>query len=61
MLRFDGSSYVTLPNNLIEGSAQNETIEAWFQTTSGGVILGYQQTAPPASPGDWFPALWVGS
>ena len=47
MLRFDGSSYVTLPNNLIEGSSQNETIEAWFQTTSGGVILGYQRTAPP--------------
>ena len=43
-LQFDGSSYVSLPNGLINGSEQSETLEAWFQTTSGGVILGSQST-----------------
>src|SRR5262249_10478334 len=47
-LQFEGASYVTLPDNLINGFGQNETIEAWFQTTSGGAILGYQ-TGDPAT------------
>ena len=42
MIKFDGSSYVNLPDNLINGFSQNETIEAWFQTIQGGAILGYQ-------------------
>ena len=45
-LQFDGSSYVSLPNGLIDGSEQSETLEASFQTTSGGVILGYQAASP---------------
>ena len=62
-LQFDGSSYVSLPQGLISNHAQSETLEAWFQTTSGGVILGYQS----ASPGDGYsyngnvPALYVGT
>ena len=35
---------------LISGFAQSETIEAWFRTTSGGVILGYQSASPGAYP-----------
>ena len=45
-LQFDGSSYVSLPQGLINPYAQSETLEAGFQTTSGGVILGYQSASP---------------
>src|SRR5262249_4448968 len=38
-LAFRFSTYVTLPDNMIRGFEQAETIEAWFQTTSSGVIL----------------------
>ena len=47
-LQFDGSSYVSLPEGLISDHEQSETLEAWFQTTSGGVILGYQSASPGA-------------
>jgi hypothetical protein len=60
MLQFDGSSYVRLPQDLVtyqlvdaHGSVagpQARTIEAWFQTTSGGVILGCQTTDPFMNP-----------
>ncbi len=61
-LQFDGSTYVSLPDNLVRNFQDEETIEASFETTSGGVILGYQTT----SPGDygvsgWVPALYVGT
>ena len=49
-LQFDGSNYVSLPNGLIDGSEPSETLEAWFQTTSGGVILGYQSSSPEGYP-----------
>ena len=50
MLQFDGSSYVRLPQDLFDGSIyappqqdlSGATIEAWFQTTQGGVIIGSQ-------------------
>ena len=64
MLQFDGSSYVSLPNDLIDvprHQSRNETIEAWFQTTSGGVILGYQSSDPSTNPTAGTPALYVGS
>jgi hypothetical protein len=61
-LQFDGSNYVRLPDDLIHSLQNAETIEAWFQTSSGGVILGYQTAASPGYPGsDWVPALYVGS
>ncbi len=62
-LQFDGSSFVTLPNDLIRSFSQNETIEAWFRTTGGGVILSYQDKDPSAQgfPDYWFPALYVGN
>ena len=62
-LRFDGSSYVSLPNDLIQNATQAQTIEAWFETASGGVILGYQLN-DPSSPTDYYyesvPTLYVG-
>ncbi len=55
-LQFQGSSYVSLPNGLIDGSEPSETLEAWFQTTSGGVILGYQAASPGQYPSNgWVP------
>ena len=61
-LQFDGSNYVSLPNGLIDGSEPSETLEARFQTTSGGVILGYQSASPGIYPGNgWVPTLYVGT
>ncbi len=62
-LQFNGVNYATLPNGLVNGSYQDETIEASFETSSGGVILGYQQ----GSPGSYLyysgsiPLLYVGT
>jgi hypothetical protein len=61
-LRFDGSNYVSLPNNLVSNYENAETIEAWFQTTTDGVILGYQTTDPSQYPSNGYvPALYVGT
>ena len=61
-LQFDGSNYVSLPNGLIDGSQPSETLEARFQTTSGGVILGYQAASPGTYPSNgWVPTLYVGT
>ena len=51
MLQFDGSSYVRLPGDLLDlynaiSRTVTQTIEAWFQTTSGGVILGASDFEP---------------
>ncbi len=68
---FDGSnSYVQLPNNFfpyptsnLPNSARTTpfTIDLWFQTSSGGVILGQQAGTPYGSPGGWAPAIYVGT
>jgi hypothetical protein len=58
---FDGSKYVQLPNDLIRTYEHAETIEAWFQTTSGGAILGYQTTDPSTTPSGSVPILYVGT
>ncbi len=65
-LQFDGSSDVGLPDYLMQSAffQPQGTIEASFQTTRGGVILGDQGSpadsqAQPAS--DWLPVLYVGS
>ncbi|HXM55230.1 MAG TPA: LamG-like jellyroll fold domain-containing protein, partial [Candidatus Dormibacteraeota bacterium] len=43
-------------------SAYSATFEAWFSTTSGGVILGQtSNTLPPGAPNGWAPALYVDS
>ena len=62
-LQFDGSSYVSLPDNLVRAFRQSETLEAWFQTTSGGVILGFQGSpaGSPGQPSGSVPALYVGT
>ena len=55
-LKFDGSgSVVDLPASLIHGLGPAQTIEAWFETTSGGVIIG------SSDPGGWIPHLYVGT
>jgi hypothetical protein len=70
MLQFNGSSYVRLLQDLINYdiarpvsvNGTSHTIEAWFQTTTGGVILGIQSTDPSANPVDVAgPLLYVGS
>ncbi len=60
-LQFDGSNYVSLSNNPLGGSLQEGTLEASFETTSGGVILGFQNVAPSGSAGGWVPSLYVGT
>src|SRR5262249_622438 len=61
-LKFDGSSWVTLPNSLINTFAQSETVEASFRTTSGGAILGYQRNKAGGKVDGWYsPVLYVGS
>ena len=62
-LQFEGSNYVSLPNGLIDGAEPSETLEAWFQTTSGGVILGYQSSSAASdfAPDQWDPEIYVGT
>jgi hypothetical protein len=60
-LQLDGSSYAALPNDLIRTYENSETIEASFQTTSGGVILGYQDSDPASNPYWYIPVLYVGN
>ena len=62
-LQFQGSNYVSLPNGLIDGAEPSETLEAWFETTSGGVILGYQSSSARRyqSRTGWIPAIYVGT
>src|SRR6185312_14842566 len=63
-LKFNGYSYVGLPQGLIDSSGQSETLEARFQTTGGGVILGYQSVSPSSQgnfPNGSVPVLYVGT
>ncbi len=61
-LQFDGSNYVSLSNNPLGGSLQEGTLEASFETTSGGVILGFQPVAPFGYwPLSGVPSLYVGT
>jgi Ca2+-binding RTX toxin-like protein len=60
-LKYDGlDDYVQLPSSLVQGGPAR-TIEAWFQTTGSGVILGYQNTAVGTTPSSHVPALYVGT
>ncbi len=60
---FNGSGYVQLPQNLFPPpNAQPFSIELWFETVSGGVILEEQDGAPLAGvPSGWVPMLYVGT
>src|SRR5262249_8521261 len=61
VLGFDGANdEVALPNGLIS-SRTVLTLELWFRTTGGGVLFGYQNTAYPAGPSNYVPALYVGT
>ena len=45
-LQFNGSSYVNLSDGLIAGLGVEETIEASFETTGDGIIIGSQSESP---------------
>jgi len=54
------NGWVVLPNNTLLYTT--ETLEAWFKTTSGGVIVASQNTpAGGSSYYNWDPALYVGT
>jgi Concanavalin A-like lectin/glucanases superfamily len=62
------NQFVSLPANVIPypaaGATSNQpiSVDAWFSTTSGGVILGQQGIAiPPAAPSGDVPAIYVGT
>ena len=62
------NQFVSLPANFITYPAAGATgtqpisVDAWFQTATGGVILGQQGLAtPPASPAGAAPAIYVGT
>ncbi|MCX6020817.1 MAG: LamG domain-containing protein, partial [Chloroflexi bacterium] len=58
-LRFNGdNSFLSLPDGMVSAST-TLTIEAWFQTTSGGVIWGQQNAAPPAVASAYVPVISV--
>ncbi len=60
-LNFSGvPSPVTLPAGLIQ-NATSLTIDLAFQTDTGGVLLGYQDQPLGTSPGNYVPALYVGT
>jgi RHS repeat-associated protein len=68
---FDGSTaYALLPSAPFgsyptSGSttAYTLTFEAWFETTTGGVILGQTNAGavPPSTPSGWVPSVYVDS
>jgi hypothetical protein len=59
-LTFTGFNTVALPNGLING-ATSLTVDITFQTTAGGVLLGYQDEPAGMVPANYIPALYVGT
>ena len=59
---FTGSSYVTLPANLVS-AASYQTISLWFKTSAAGGVLWSSSAAAPAgtTTGSFSPELYVGS
>src|SRR6516164_8718239 len=55
------NQFVSLPAGVIPFPTTNATstqaisVDAWFSTTTGGVILGQQDVAAPATPGGHVP------
>ena len=60
-LVFNGTNPIALPSGLIQ-DATSLNITVTFSTTTGGVILGYQdQQALGSTPPDYTPLLYVGT
>jgi serine/threonine protein kinase len=60
-LLFDGKTTVLpLPDDLLRTST-TLSVESWFKTKSGGIMLGYQHGPYPTGGGEYVPALYVGS
>jgi hypothetical protein len=60
-LVLNGSDPIALPSGLIQ-NATTLTVTVTFSTTTGGVILGYQDQAPQGStPPGYTPALYIGT
>lgn len=60
-LLFDGKTTVLpLPDSLVHKPTVL-SVEAWFKTKTGGVILGYQSGPYPTGGGSYVPALYVGT
>ncbi|HLL66090.1 MAG TPA: RHS repeat-associated core domain-containing protein [Micromonosporaceae bacterium] len=61
---FNGtSSVVELPNGTLKKS-RDAAVEMWFKvpaTSTGGPLLGYQDTALGSAPGNGVPVLYVGT
>jgi hypothetical protein len=55
-----GAGCVALPPNLFPGAGPF-SIELWFETAAGGVILGQQDAPPFGGPNNWVPELYVGT
>jgi hypothetical protein len=61
------NEFVSLPPNVIPypaagaTSTQPMSVDAWFSTRTGGVILGQQDAAAPAMPNGHIPAIYVGT
>jgi hypothetical protein len=61
------NQFVSLPPGVIAYPATGATgtqpisVDAWFSTTSGGVILGQQDVAAPTTPMGHVPAIYVGT
>ena len=52
--------YVSIPQGVFPSNAMGPfTFEAWFNTFSGGVILGHQDSAPYGSDNNHVPAIYV--
>jgi len=60
-LVFDGKTTVLpLPDNLVRKST-TLSVETWFKTRSGGIMLGYQKGPYPSGGGEHVPVLYVGT
>jgi len=64
---FNGTnSFVQLPQNLFPFPTSGTSnapfsFELWFSTTSGGVLLGQQNTVPSQTPSSFVPAIYIGT
>ncbi|MEO3810204.1 LamG-like jellyroll fold domain-containing protein [Sphaerisporangium sp. B11E5] len=63
-VRFAGTSttnsYVWLPSASISGLGAHLTVEAWFKTTTSGVVLGHSDSSS-GTPADFTPVVYVGT
>jgi hypothetical protein len=61
VISLDGiDDHVSIPVSLIKNNS-DLTIETWFKTEDGGVIIGYQNSDYPFTPYNYVPIIYVGS